>query len=138
MDKYKGADVGIIIECEGWPRHQCPSYGKAIVYDKDGKEITKFEDKTKNEDGSKYDGTDSALLELPQGSYTAASMRIFTPTFSRATCPAPCATRRTSPIASARKPTRRRSKPAIKSNAVFGVGFRADEKAPGGKQRRHR
>jgi predicted dehydrogenase len=44
MDKYKGADVGIIIECEGG-YVVVPSYGRAIIHDPSGAEITKFEDK---------------------------------------------------------------------------------------------
>ncbi len=43
MDSYKGAGVGIVIECEGG-RVTVPSYGKAIVYDTAGKEITTFKD----------------------------------------------------------------------------------------------
>jgi predicted dehydrogenase len=43
MDSYKGAGVGIVIECEGG-YVTVPTYGKAIVYDNDGKEITSFKD----------------------------------------------------------------------------------------------
>lgn len=44
MDAYKGASVGIVIECEnGYV--VVPSYGKAIVHDLSGNEVTKFEDK---------------------------------------------------------------------------------------------
>jgi predicted dehydrogenase len=58
MDSYKGAAVGIVIECEGG-HVTVPSYGKGVIYDNDGKQITKFEDNNKNADGSKYDGTDA-------------------------------------------------------------------------------
>ena len=57
MDKYKGASVGIVIECEGG-HVTVPSYGRADVFDKDGKQIEKFADSGKNEDGSKRDETD--------------------------------------------------------------------------------
>jgi hypothetical protein len=41
MDKYKGADIGIVIECEGgWVT--VPSYTAATAYDNDGKEIKSF------------------------------------------------------------------------------------------------
>ena len=56
MDKYKGASVGIIIECEGG-HVTVPSYGKAIVHDPDGKVIKTFSEAEKNPDGSKYDDT---------------------------------------------------------------------------------
>ena len=48
MDTYKGARVGIVIECEGG-HVTVPSYGKAIIHDNDGKEITTFTDKTKGD-----------------------------------------------------------------------------------------
>ena len=41
MDKYKGADIGIVIECEGG-HVTVPSYTAATAYDQDGKEIKKF------------------------------------------------------------------------------------------------
>ncbi len=41
MDKYKGASVGVVIECEGG-YVTVPNYVSAIVSDKDGKEIKKF------------------------------------------------------------------------------------------------
>ncbi len=44
MDKYKGADIGVIIECEGG-YVQVRSYSEAYVYDKDGKEIKRFNEK---------------------------------------------------------------------------------------------
>ena len=48
MDNYKGASVGIVIECEnGYVT--VPSYGKAIVHDLSGNEVTKFEDKGKGD-----------------------------------------------------------------------------------------
>jgi predicted dehydrogenase len=41
MDKYKGADIGIVIECEGgWVT--VPSYTAATAYDNDGKELKSF------------------------------------------------------------------------------------------------
>ncbi len=42
MDKYKGAGVGVIVECEGG-YVVVPNYNGAIAYDKSGKEIQKFE-----------------------------------------------------------------------------------------------
>jgi predicted dehydrogenase len=50
MDKYKGAGVGVIVECEGG-YVVVPNYSSAIIYDKQGKEIRKFsgsEDHFKN------------------------------------------------------------------------------------------
>lgn len=42
MDKFKGAGVGVIVECEnGYV--VVPNYSSAIAYDKNGKEIKKFE-----------------------------------------------------------------------------------------------
>jgi predicted dehydrogenase len=41
MDRYKGAQIGIVIECEGG-HVTVPSYTAATAYDKDGKEIRKF------------------------------------------------------------------------------------------------
>ena len=38
MDKYKGAQIGIVIECEGG-HVTVPNYTSATAYDKDGKEI---------------------------------------------------------------------------------------------------
>ena len=42
MDKYKGAGIGIVIDCEHG-HVLVPSYSKAIAFDKDGKEIKTFE-----------------------------------------------------------------------------------------------
>ncbi len=42
MDKYQGASIGIVVECEGG-RVVVPDYKSARVYDSDGKEITRFE-----------------------------------------------------------------------------------------------
>lgn len=42
MDKYKGAGVGVIVECEGGTV-VVPNYSGAIIQDKDGREIKKFE-----------------------------------------------------------------------------------------------
>jgi hypothetical protein len=50
MDKYKGAGVGVIVECEGGSV-VVSSYSGAVALDKDGKEIKKFsgsEDHFKN------------------------------------------------------------------------------------------
>lgn len=50
MDKYKGAGVGVIVECEGGSI-VVSSYSAAVALDKDGKEIKKFsgsEDHFKN------------------------------------------------------------------------------------------
>ncbi|MBM3334563.1 Gfo/Idh/MocA family oxidoreductase, partial [Candidatus Sumerlaeota bacterium] len=41
MDKYKGAGIGIVIECEGG-HVTVPSYTAATAYDKDGKVIREF------------------------------------------------------------------------------------------------
>ena len=41
MDAYHGADIGIVIDCEGGSM-VIPSYGEAIIYDKDEKEIKRF------------------------------------------------------------------------------------------------
>jgi predicted dehydrogenase len=41
MDKYKGAGIGIVIECEGG-HVTVPSYNGATAYDKAGNEIKKF------------------------------------------------------------------------------------------------
>jgi len=41
MDKYKGADIGIVIECEGG-RVTVPSYTGAVAYDKEGKQIKEW------------------------------------------------------------------------------------------------
>ncbi len=38
MDAYKGAKIGVVIECEGG-HVQVPDYSQAIVFDKQGKEI---------------------------------------------------------------------------------------------------
>lgn len=42
MDNYYGAGIGVVIDCEGG-RVVIPSYSKAIVYDKDEKEVRKFD-----------------------------------------------------------------------------------------------
>ncbi len=42
MDNYKGAGIGIVVECEHG-HVLVPSYSKAIAFDKEGKEIKKFE-----------------------------------------------------------------------------------------------
>lgn len=43
MDNYHGAGIGVVIDCEGG-RVVIPSYSKAIVFDKDNKEIKKFDE----------------------------------------------------------------------------------------------
>ncbi|MDD4869808.1 MAG: Gfo/Idh/MocA family oxidoreductase [Kiritimatiellae bacterium] len=48
MDDFRGASIGNVIECEnGYV--VVPSYTTAIVYDKDGKEITRFDGKKKKD-----------------------------------------------------------------------------------------
>jgi hypothetical protein len=42
MDAYKGGTIGVVVECEGG-YVLVPDYKSAIVYDKDGQEIKKFE-----------------------------------------------------------------------------------------------
>jgi predicted dehydrogenase len=42
MDKYHGADIGVVADCEGGSV-VIPSYTKAIVYDREGKEIKTYE-----------------------------------------------------------------------------------------------
>lgn len=42
MDSHRGASIGVIVDCEGGSV-TIPSYSKAIIYDKDGREIRKFE-----------------------------------------------------------------------------------------------
>jgi hypothetical protein len=43
MDNYHGAGIGVVIDCEGG-RVVIPSYSKAIVFDKAGTEIRKFDE----------------------------------------------------------------------------------------------
>jgi hypothetical protein len=46
VDKYKGVSIGNVIECEnGYV--VVPSYTEAIIFDKDGKQITRFDGKKK-------------------------------------------------------------------------------------------
>lgn len=42
MDEYRGASIGVVMDCEGGSM-VIPSYTKAIVYDKAGKEIKTYE-----------------------------------------------------------------------------------------------
>ena len=42
MDEYHGASIGVVVDCEGGSM-VIPIYTKAIVYDKEGKEIKTFE-----------------------------------------------------------------------------------------------
>lgn len=56
MDSYKGVGVGNVIECE----NGCvvvPSYTEAIIYDKAGKEVTRFDGKKKG----KTDGVNTPV-----------------------------------------------------------------------------
>jgi predicted dehydrogenase len=43
MDAYRGASIGVVVDCEGGSI-VIPSYTKAIVYDKDGREIKAYEE----------------------------------------------------------------------------------------------
>jgi len=43
MDEHHGASIGVVVDCEGGSI-VIPSYTKAIVYDKDGKEIKTYEE----------------------------------------------------------------------------------------------
>jgi predicted dehydrogenase len=45
MDKYKGADIGVVIECEGG-HVLVPNYAGAKAFDKDGREMKSFEGAT--------------------------------------------------------------------------------------------
>lgn len=48
MDRFKGVDIGNVIECEhGYV--VVPSYTEAIIFDKDGKQVVKFDGKKKND-----------------------------------------------------------------------------------------
>jgi predicted dehydrogenase len=42
MDDYRGASIGVVVDCEGGDV-VIPSYTKAIIHDRDGKEIKKFD-----------------------------------------------------------------------------------------------
>jgi hypothetical protein len=42
MDNYHGAEIGVVVDCEGGSM-VIPSYTKAIIYDKAGKEIKTYE-----------------------------------------------------------------------------------------------
>ena len=42
MDKYRGAGIGVVIDCEGGDM-VIPNYDSAIIHDRDGKEIKKFQ-----------------------------------------------------------------------------------------------
>ena len=60
MDQYKGASVGNVIECEhGYV--VIPSYTEAIVHDKDGKEIARFDGKKKQQPAGEEVKTPSGL-----------------------------------------------------------------------------
>ncbi|HEV2395064.1 MAG TPA: Gfo/Idh/MocA family oxidoreductase [Verrucomicrobiae bacterium] len=63
MDKYKGVSVGNVIDCEGG-YVVVPSYSEAIIFDKSGQEITRFNGKRK--------GTAPAEVESHHGNWIAA------------------------------------------------------------------
>ena len=46
MDKLKGVDIGVIVECEGGYAVVTSNYGHANIYDKEGKEVKKFDGST--------------------------------------------------------------------------------------------
>jgi len=48
MDNYKGASIGIIVECEGG-YVRVPSYKEAVVFDNDNKKIKEFKDESISE-----------------------------------------------------------------------------------------
>jgi predicted dehydrogenase len=48
MDRFKGVSIGNVIECEGG-YVVVPSYTEAIIYDKSGKQITKFDGRKKKD-----------------------------------------------------------------------------------------
>ena len=43
MDDYRGASIGVVVDCEGGSM-VIPSYTKAIIYDRDGKEMKTYEE----------------------------------------------------------------------------------------------
>ena len=43
MDNYRGASIGVVVDCEGGSI-AIPSYTRAIVYDKEGREIKTYEE----------------------------------------------------------------------------------------------
>lgn len=59
MDKFKGVSIGNVIECEGG-YVVVPSYTEAIIFDKDGKQIVKFDGKSKKQD-------ETANVKTPTG-----------------------------------------------------------------------
>jgi predicted dehydrogenase len=63
MDRYKGVGVGNVIECEnGYV--VVPSYTEAIIYDNNGKEVTRFDGKSKG----KADGVNTPTGLLAESS----------------------------------------------------------------------
>ena len=65
MDQYKGVEIGNVIECEnGYV--VVPSYTEAIIHDKDGKEVTRFDGKKK---GSGQDVKTPTGLSAESGSH---------------------------------------------------------------------
>jgi len=66
MDNYRGASVGNVIECEnGYV--VVPSYTEAIVHDKDGKEVTRFDGKKKK--GAVEDTKNAVGLSADSGGH---------------------------------------------------------------------
>lgn len=65
MDNYRGVGVGNVIECENGSV-VIPSYTEAIIYDKDGKEFTRFDGKKK---GSAQDVKTPTGLSAESGSH---------------------------------------------------------------------
>ncbi len=64
MDKFKGVEIGNVIECEhGYV--VIPSYTEAVIHDQDGKEIARFDGKKKK--------TQTADIKTPTGLSADAS-----------------------------------------------------------------
>jgi len=61
MDKFKGVSIGNVIECEnGYV--VIPSYTEAIIFDKDGKQIVKFDGKSARNDSTATSKTPTGLV----------------------------------------------------------------------------
>ncbi|HYE32943.1 MAG TPA: Gfo/Idh/MocA family oxidoreductase [Methylomirabilota bacterium] len=65
MDKYRGASVGVVVQCEGG-YVSIPTYNSATVYDNDGKETRKF-----NGTASHYENFITAVRERKRELLTA-------------------------------------------------------------------
>jgi predicted dehydrogenase len=63
MDRYKSVEIGNVIECENG-EIVIPSYTLAIIHDKDGKEVTRFDGKKKNQ---KQDASPTGLSAESEG-----------------------------------------------------------------------